>query len=96
MCLIITIIAAVICTGIWYFCANARKYNFGMLILMYWGAALMWSVDRVFCVLEGENFFDFSRNDTLLGILIMLCGLFVWGISVLIKSLKILCKIRKS
>lgn len=86
MCLLITAFAAIISTTIWYFGNKARKYNLGMLTLMYWGAALMWTVDGIFCVAEGEGFFDMSLNDAMLGILIVLCGLLVWILSILVKD----------
>ena len=45
---------------------------------MYWGAALMWTVDGFFRVAEGEPFLDLSVNDALLGLLIVICGLVAW------------------
>ena len=38
---------------------------------MFWGAALMWSVDGIASVIEGEPFFDISRSDTILGFIIL-------------------------
>ena len=78
MCLVITAFAAVITTIIWYFKANFRELRLGILALMYWGAALMWTVDGFFCVAEGEPFLDLSGNDAALGLVIVLCGLVAW------------------
>lgn len=82
MYLMITVFAAIISTVIWYFNDNARKYNIGMLTLMYWGAALMWIVDGIFCVAKGEAFFKLSFHDAELGVIIVICGLATWLVSV--------------
>ena len=89
MCLIITALAAGISAMIWYLCGNARKYNLGMLTLMYWGATLMWMVDGIFRAADGKNFFNLSLNDAALGIVIVLCGLIVWILSILINPKKV-------
>jgi uncharacterized membrane-anchored protein len=87
MCLIITSFAAVVTTIIWYFHPDLGKNTkLGMLALMYWGASLMWTVDGFFCVAEGEGFLDLSLNDALLGIVIVLCGLIVWTISLFLNN----------
>lgn len=78
MCLMITLLAAVVSTIIWYFNAPEKKFHLGALSLMYWGAALMWTVDGFFCVAEGEPFLDLSVSDALLGLLIVICGLVAW------------------
>ena len=46
-------------------------------MLMFWGAALMWSVDCVANRLDGEPLFDLSREDALLGGIILAAGLLV-------------------
>lgn len=86
MCLIITAFAAVITTIIWYFSAHKVNARLGMLALMYWGASIMWLVDGFFCVAEGESFLTLSGSDALLGLLVVLCGLVVWVISLLISD----------
>jgi hypothetical protein len=78
MCLVITAFAAVITTIIWYFRANAREFRLGMLALMDWGAALMRTVDRFFCVAEGEPFLYLSGNDAALELVVVFCGLIAW------------------
>ena len=77
MCLIMTIIAAVVFTALW---AKMRKQSLLTTTLMFWAAALMWSVDGVASVLEGEPFFDISREDTILGAIIILCGLAIFAV----------------
>ena len=78
MCLLITLLAAVISTIVWYVNAPDNKLKLGTLSLMYWGAALMWMVDGFFCIAEGEPFLDLSASDALLGLLIVICGLAAW------------------
>ena len=77
MCLIMTIIAAVVFTALW---AKMRKQSLLTTTLMFWAAALMWSVDGVASVLDGEPFFDISREDTVLGAIIVLCGVAVFAV----------------
>lgn len=40
----------------------------------------MWLVDCVFAFFAGEGFFDFSLEDTKLGLIIIACGVILWGI----------------
>ncbi len=81
MCLILTCIAAVVSTILYFLCPGlSRRISLEHLALMYWGAALMWSVDGVFRLMEGEHFLELTLNDTLLGILIVICGLGVVGL----------------
>lgn len=76
MCLILTCIAAVVSTILYFLCPGlSRRISLEHLALMYWGAALMWSVDGVFRLMEGEHFFELTLNDTLLGMLVVICGL---------------------
>ena len=77
MCLIMTIIAAVVFTALW---AKMRKQSLLTTTLMFWAAALMWSVDGVASVLDGEPFFDISREDTILGAIIILCGVAIFAV----------------
>ncbi len=88
MCLLITLLAAVISTILWYVNAPDNKFQLGTLSLMYWGASLMWTVDGFFCVAEGEPFLDLSLNDALLGFLIVICGLVAWVALLLYKDPK--------
>ena len=88
MCLVITAFAAVITTIIWYFKAHEKELKLGLLALMYWGATLMWIVDGFFVVAEGEPFLDLSVNDALLGLVIVLCGLVAWVVTLLLSDPK--------
>jgi hypothetical protein len=47
----------------------------------------MWLVDHVMAFLiEGGEFFEITIDATLLGITVVLCGLFVWGVILLVKG----------
>ena len=80
MCLIITA-----CTAAAFTLAFFMKKKSGgdyksvfMAMLMFWAASLMWSMDGVASVLEGEGFFDLSIEDTILGTIIAFSGLLVF------------------
>lgn len=88
MCLMITLLAAVVSSIVWYANAPGGRYGLGTLSLMYWGAALMWTVDGFFCIAEGEPFLDLSLNDALLGLLVVICGLITWLLILLYKDPK--------
>lgn len=87
MCLIMTIIVAVVFTALW---AKMRKESLLTTTLMFWAAALMWSVDGVASVLDGEPFFDISREDTVLGAIIILCGLAVFAVLAVFEKRRVL------
>ena len=87
MCLIMTIIAAVVFTAFW---AKKRTQSLLTTTLMFWAAALMWSVDGVASVLEGEPFFDISREDTILGVIIILCGVAIFAVLAVFERRRVL------
>jgi hypothetical protein len=79
MWLIMTALAAIITTAIWYIKAPEDKYKLGLLSLIFWGATLMWLVDHVIASLtDGGEFFEVSPDATLLGISVIVLALFVW------------------
>ena len=81
MCELMTIGAAIAFT-VAFFAAKRRGAPTGALfttMLMFWGAALMWSVDCIANKLDGEELFDISREDTVLGFIILGAGLLVFG-----------------
>ena len=77
MCELMTIAAALVFTAL-YFLGKKSPAVFTTM-LMFWGAALMWSVDCVFEAVDGEGLFDISREDTILGFIILAAGLLVFG-----------------
>lgn len=80
MCLIISACTAAVFTLAFF--ANKKSggenKSIFMAMLMFWAASLMWSMDGVASVLEGEGFFDISIEDTVLGIIILASGLIVF------------------
>ena len=93
MTLLITIIAAIIATIVWYTNEQRDTYKLGTLSLIYWGASLMWFMDFVFeyAELKAEYFNQAIGdiiNDSLLGIAVVALGLVAWLIIVLIKDPK--------
>jgi peptidoglycan biosynthesis protein MviN/MurJ (putative lipid II flippase) len=89
MWLIMTALAAIITTVIWYAKAPADKYKLGLLSLTFWGATLMWLVDHVMAYLtEGGEFFDMSLDATMLGLSVIMVTLFAWIVVLLISDPK--------
>ena len=89
MCELMTIAAAVAFT-VWHFAAKKAGRPDGAVfttMLMFWGAALMWSVDCVAGAMEGEALFDLSAHDAILGAIILAAGLAVFGVLSLSRKL---------
>lgn len=79
MCELMTIIAALAFTAL-YFVGGRKGPATLTTMLMFWGAALMWSVDCVANRLEGEPLFDLSREDAVLGFIILGAGLLAYAV----------------
>jgi len=89
MWLIMTALAAVITTVIWYIKAPNDKYKLSLLSLIFWGATLMWLVDHVMAYLiEGGEFLEINLDATLLGLSVITLALLVWVIVLLISDPK--------
>ncbi|MGN1423352.1 MAG: hypothetical protein ACI4XA_08250 [Oscillospiraceae bacterium] len=91
MTLLITVIAAIISTVVWYTNEKARKLNISFLCLMYWGASLMWLVDAVveYAQTGAEYFLPAAAdmvNDGFLGLSVAALGSVIWLVSVIIKD----------
>ncbi len=87
MCLIITVFMAAVFSVLFIVSkkndgaenTNAlalQKFSqpFFTTMLSFWAAAIMWSVDGIANVAGGESFFDLSKQDALLGVIVALCG----------------------
>lgn len=88
MTLLITVLAAVAVTVIWYVKPDC-KMKLGVLSLMYWGASLMWLADAVMEYVElGDAYFTPAAadmlNDAYLGVSALALGLIIWLAVVLI------------
>lgn len=93
MTLLIAVCAAVVSTIIWYTSEKARACKIGTLVLMYWGASLMWLVDAVVEYFElGAEYFTPSAsdmlNDSFLGFSVVVLGLVIWCAVLIIKDPK--------
>ncbi len=93
MTLLITVIAALVATIVWYTNEQRDTYKLGTLSLIYWGASLMWLMDFVFEYAElkadyfNQEFADIL-NDSLLGLAVVALGLIAWIVILLIKDPK--------
>lgn len=91
MTLLITVLAAVISTAVWYSSQKARNLKCGVLCYMFWGASLMWLVDAVVEYFEAgaEYFYPQATdmlNDTFLGLSAVVLALAVWIVVLLVKD----------
>ena len=81
-----TIIAAAAFTAAYFFLSKSKAvFN---TMLMFWGAAIMWSIDSVRNVINGEPFFTIDREDTILGFIILGAGLLFFVLSFLHARMK--------
>ena len=93
MCLILTAIAAVVSTAVWYSSAQAREMKVSVLCWLFWGAAIMWLVDLAFeYAEEGAKVFEPALsdvlNDSLLGLAVITIALVIWVAVLLISDPK--------
>jgi hypothetical protein len=89
MWLLLTALAALIATALWYVTAPGDKYKLGFLSLIYWGATLMWLVDHVMAyVQDGGRFLETDADGTALGLAVLALGLFVWLVRLLVSDPK--------
>ena len=78
MCEIMTIAAACLFTALYF--TRFRTRAVFTTMLMFWGAALMWSVDCVCSLIEGGPLLDLSREDAVLGVIVIVAGLSVFAV----------------
>ena len=93
MTLLITLIAAVVTSVIWYTSPKARELKIGVLLYMFWGASLMWLVDAVaeYIAMGAEYFTPSAKdmlNDAFLGLSVTVLALIVWLIYLFVKDPK--------
>lgn len=88
MTLLMTLIAAVIVTMIWYVSPKARLLKVGLLCYMFWGASIMWMVDAVAEYIELRSAYftpalEDMINDSFLGLSVIVLALVIWAAYVL-------------
>ncbi|NLD05896.1 MAG: hypothetical protein GX672_08435 [Synergistaceae bacterium] len=93
MTLLTTVLAAIICTIIWYKNAPKNEMRVDILCWMYWGASIMWLVDAIFeyAELQAEYFTPEPLdmlNDFYLGLSVVALGMIIWLAILLIKDPK--------
>ncbi|MBQ7703523.1 MAG: hypothetical protein IJT40_04020 [Firmicutes bacterium] len=93
MTLLITVLAAVVATIVWYASASARELKVGVLCWMFWGASIMWLVDAIFeyAELRADYFTPAPEemlNDLFLGLSVVALALVIWVIVLLVKDPK--------
>lgn len=93
MTLLITFIAAIVITIIWYSSPKAREMQIGIMCYMFWGASLMWLCDAAFGYIEdGAAYFTPATsdmiNDSFLGLSVTVLGLLIWVCVLLVKDPK--------
>ncbi len=94
MTLLITALAAVTTTIVWYLNApKSSELRLSILCFMYWGASIMWFVDAIFEFAElKEEYFNPAPadmlNDAFLGFSVVVLGLMIWAVILLIKDPK--------
>ena len=91
MCLILTTVAAVVSTAVWYASVKMRDMKISVLCWLFWGAAIMWLVDLVFeYAEEGAKVFEPAfadvLNDTLLGLAVITIALVIWIAVLLVRD----------
>lgn len=101
MTLLVTVLAAVICTVIWYKNAPDDQLKVHILCWMFWGASIMWFVDAIFEYAElGAGYFTPAPadmlNDLYLGLSVVALALVAWIIILLIKDPRNIVKITAS
>ena len=93
MCLILTAVAAVVSTAVWYASEKMRDIKISVLSWLFWGAAIMWLVDLVFeYAEEGAKVFQPAfadvLNDSLLGMAVITIALVIWIAVLLVRDPK--------
>lgn len=85
MCLILSI-TAFVAFALLNLLSKKKNTAASTTMLMFLSASLMWCVDGIANIMEGEPFFDISQEDTVLGIIIVASGLIVFSILTLVKK----------
>lgn len=90
MCLIMTFLAAIVFAFVYAVQRKNGKSGKSVFSVMmcFAAAALMWSVDSIASVLDGEGFFDLSSEDFILGVIIVASGCVLYAVLSLREKLR--------
>lgn len=93
MCLLITVAMAIVFSVLFFASKKTdgaensngsvlRKFSQPLFTttLAFLAAAIMWSVDGIANVSGGEPFLKISKDDTVLGVIVALCGLALFAV----------------
>lgn len=93
MCLLITVVVAIVFSVLFIVSKKTgsaeKSHGFTLgkftqplftTMLAFWAAAIMWIVDGIANVAGGEPFFDLSKEDALLGVIVALCGIALFAV----------------
>ena len=91
MTLLVSVLAAVITTVVWYTDNRRSELKLGILPPMFWGASLMWFVDAIFEYVELKDAYFTPEpldmlNDLFLGLSVVALGLVIWLVILLVKD----------
>lgn len=91
MCLIFTsVVAAVFSILFFLFDFKKRRISsFRTVALISWGAAIMWCVDGFANLIGGEPFFDFTKEDAVLGAIVVASILLIFAALEVFKFAKV-------
>ena len=94
MTLLITVIAAIVGTIVWYLAPKRKEYLLSVPCFLFWGASIMWFVDAIFEFVElKEAYFveltgEGMANDIALGLSVVALGLVIWVIALIVRDPK--------
>lgn len=76
MCLILSVLATLAYLKLFFFQSRRKldSKSAKTTFLMFLGASLMWSVDGFAAVMNGESFLDLSKEDFILGLIVVCIG----------------------
>lgn len=87
--LVILSLAALVSTVMW-FINIGRRFHIHVLALILWSSVLMFTVDKVFSFLTGEDggLVEFSGEAFVLGLVLLCSALMIWFLYVAVKRYK--------
>ena len=93
MTLLVTVLAAVICSILWYKGAPKDEMRLSTLCFMLWGASIMWLGDAIFGYAEDKAAYFTPApmdmlNDAFLGLSVVALALIIWLVRVLVTDPK--------
>ena len=83
------LVCAVIFSILWYFNRDKKQLHLEIPAIAFGSATLMWFVDCVFSLAQGESFFSFDDpKGVVISIWTVVAGMLIWGVGVLLLKKK--------